>query len=174
MPVGMGARGRFAAPSTPREPNVGLEIIYRIASPVCGPPCGLHKYRHARCGQAGLRYADVSPTSPRCIGVSRPLLPHTLRSPTGEIPQNLPRRHLRRLALRVSVDFAETLRSAPSNARRERGSAFRCCAYGSFYVALTPLRRPLRRRRDSPPLPAHGRCRPVTPVSFLFAEKEGK
>ena len=37
-----------------------------------------------------------------------------------------------------------------------------------------PLRRLLRRRRDSPPLPAHGRCRPVTPASLLFPRKEVK
>ncbi len=37
-----------------------------------------------------------------------------------------------------------------------------------------PLRRLLRRRRDSPSLPAHGRCRPVTPASLLFPRKEVK
>ena len=48
------------------------------------------------------------------------------------IPPKLPRRRLRRLALRVSVVLAEALRSVHSNARPLRGSAFRYCAYGSF------------------------------------------
>jgi len=35
-----------------------------------------------------------------------------------------------------------------------------------FEFSPTPLRRLLRRRRDSPTLPAHGRCRPVAPASL--------
>ena len=37
---------------------------------------------------------------------------------------------------------------------------------------MPPLRRLFWRRRDSPPLPAHGRCRPVTPAFLLFDEKK--
>ena len=37
-----------------------------------------------------------------------------------------------------------------------------------------PLRRLLWRRRDSATLPAHGRCRPVTPASLLFPVKRSE
>ena len=47
-------------------------------------------------------------------------------------------------------------------------------AYAPLAYWLTPLRRLFWRRRDSPPLPAHGRCRPVTPASLLFPRKEVK
>ena len=79
----------------------------------------------------------------------RPDMPHTLRSPTGgDIPQNLPRRHLRRLALRVSVDFAETFLAA--TARPFTGAQGHAYATGTRWL------------------------RPVTPASLLFAGKEVK
>ena len=44
----------------------------------------------------------------------------------------------------------------------------------SWRLPKPPLRALFWARRDSPALPAHGRCRPVTPASLLFAGKEGK
>ncbi len=69
------------------------------------------------------------------------------------IPQNFPRRRLSRLALRVSVNFAETLRSGVSVRLRRT----RPCAYGSVdQYQFTP-------RRGT-----------ASPVPFLFPRTGGK
>ena len=60
----------------------------------------------------------------------------------GEIPQNLPRRHLRRLALSAFGGgvgrFCGNLALRTFQCSPFHGSAFQCCAYGSCCLQLTP------------------------------------
>ena len=60
----------------------------------------------------------------------------------------------------------------PQKVTVQRRFAARTCRIRSarlLAASLPPLRALFWARRDSPPLPAHGRCRPVTPAFLLFA-----
>ena len=61
-------------------------------------------------------------------------------TPGGEIPQNLPRRRLRRLALTGFSRFCGNLALRTFQCSPLRGSAFQCCAYCSFCLQITPQR----------------------------------
>ena len=77
----------------------------------------------------------------------------------------------------VRVSYYAARRSFPRISTVQRRCAARPCRTRSarLRVALEPPRhRLLRRRRDSSTLPAHGRCRPVTPASLLFPVKRSK
>ena len=56
----------------------------------------------------------------------------------GEIPQNLPRRHLRRFALAGFSRFCGSLALRTFQCSPLRGSAFQRCAYCSCCLQLTP------------------------------------
>ena len=61
-------------------------------------------------------------------------------TPGGEIPQNLPRRHLSRLALAGFSRFCGNLALRTFQCSPLCGSAFQCYAYCSFCLQFTPQR----------------------------------
>ncbi len=143
-------RGAFRRPLDPsraeRRPRDIFCRLRRVGiglqSSVEKRPCGV---RTSHC--AARRWF------PRISTVQRRCAARTCRIRSArDIPQNFPRRRLSRLALRVSVNFAEALRSVHSNARPLRGSAFRYCAYGSFdfYRDTAGVGRPAKHRRATP------------------------
>ena len=87
----------------------------------------------------------------------------------GALAENIPPRGADMPVCGVQRFSAKTYGAAAFAARICRTRSARLLA-----ASEPPLRRLLRRRRDSPPLPAHGRCRPVTPASLLFPRKEVK
>ena len=134
--------------------NAGVCRAHRcpVGSAPPGTPCG--------------RVADPAPASDGCAilawaingvphymaAVTFPVVSNTTNAlffvrcdsrrstPGGEIPQNLPHRHLRRLALAGFSRFCGTLALRTFQCSPLRGSAFQCYAYCSFCLQFTPQR----------------------------------
>ena len=126
----MGAGGVFAAPSTPREPNVGFEIMDSVAVGdfLRGRLYVRKKNRHAGCGHAGVRHADKLRENLWCNGDRPP--GHAAYAPLAywRNSKKLPSPPFEAVRpLRGCGYFLETLRSGASVRLRRTHP----CAYGS-------------------------------------------